>query len=60
MLTLTSLLPILLTGIAVLMAGILITREPNQSRSSALIESLAWGGGFFIAISIEVLTFASI
>jgi len=53
-------LPALLTGIAVLMAGILITREQNQSRSSALIESVAWGGGFFIAFSIEILAFATI
>lgn len=58
--TLTSMLPVLLTGIAVLMAGILITREQNQSRSSALIESLLWGGGFFIAFSIEILAFATI
>ncbi|HEX5364991.1 MAG TPA: hypothetical protein VFW59_12075 [Gallionella sp.] len=56
---LLSMLPILLTGVIVLMAGIIISRKPGQSRSCAFIESLVWGGGFFIALSIEILTFAN-
>lgn len=57
---LTSMLPELLTGAAVLMTGILISREPQQSRSSVFLESLLWTGGFFIGLSIEILTFSSI
>jgi hypothetical protein len=56
----TTLLPILLMGMAALMAGILFSREKMQSLKSAFIESLAWGFGFFIFFSIEILAFASI
>lgn len=56
----TSLLPVLLTGMAALMAGILISREKMQSLKSAFVESLAWGFGFFIFFSIEVMAFASL
>lgn len=56
----TTLLPILLTGMTVLMAGILLSREKMQSFKSAFIESLAWGFGFFIFFSVEILAFASI
>lgn len=57
---LTLMLPVLLTGVMILMAGILITREPKQSMGSAFVESLAWGGGLFVSYSIEILAFASI
>lgn len=57
---LTFLLPVLLTGIAILMVGILIIREPKQSRISAFLESLAWGGGLFVTYTIEILTFSNI
>lgn len=56
---LQSMLPVLLTGVTILMAGILINKEAEQSRISALFESLMWGGGFFIGLSIEILTFAN-
>lgn len=55
-----GLLPVLLTGMAALMAGILISREKMQSLKSAFVESLAWGFGFFIFFSIEVMAFASL
>ena len=56
----TSMLPELLTGVLVLMTGILISKEPHQTRGSVLLESLLWGSGFFVGLSIEILTFANI
>ena len=48
-----------LTGMIILMAGILMSREPKQSLRSAFIESLAWGSSSFLAFSTEILVFAN-
>jgi hypothetical protein len=50
-----SMLPILITGAIVLMAGILINRGPKQSLGSALNESILWGSSFFLSFSAEIL-----
>lgn len=54
----TSMLPILLTGMTLLMASIFISREKTQSLGSAVTESLAWGFGFLITFSVEIMLFA--
>lgn len=55
---LLSMLAVLVTGMIVLMVGILITREPEQSFKSALNESLAWGTALFLSFGAGSLTFA--
>lgn len=56
-----SMLAVLVIGMVVLMAGILITREPGQSLRSAFNESLAWGGALFILpFGVEILMSANI
>ncbi len=55
-----AMLAVLVTGMIVLMAGILITREPGQSLQSALNESLAWGVALFFSFGAEILMSASI
>lgn len=57
---LISMLPLLLTAMLFLMTGILLTREPKQSKKSALIESAIWGCGFLIAFSVEMLAFPTL
>lgn len=53
-----SILPILLIGAIVLMAGILLNREPKQSLQSALNEGVIWGASFFLSFSVEILLLA--
>jgi hypothetical protein len=50
----------LVTGVLVLMAGILLTKEPGQTLRSAIFESSAWGVAFFIAFGAESLLFANV
>ena len=54
---LTSILPILTMGMAILMAGILLTRTQHDSFRSAISEGLFWNAGLFLCFSIEVLIF---
>ncbi|HEX5363875.1 MAG TPA: hypothetical protein VFW59_06380 [Gallionella sp.] len=54
-----SMLPILLVGAALLMAGILINRGKKQSLRSAIAESLGWGLGFLFSFSAEILLLAN-
>jgi hypothetical protein len=49
----------LVAGLLVLMAGILLTKEPGQTLRSAIFESSAWGVAFFIAFGAESLLFAN-
>lgn len=55
-----SMLAVLVVGMIVLMAGILITREPGQSLRGALNESLAWGVALFFSFGAEILMSANI
>jgi hypothetical protein len=55
-----GLLLIILFGSAVLMAGILVCRESGKSIKSTLSESLAWGVGFFLLMSVQVVAIAAI
>jgi hypothetical protein len=48
-----SMLLVLLVGAVILMAGILMDREPGQSLRDAFKDSVAWGAGFFIFFSVE-------
>ncbi len=57
---LISVLPGLLVGVSVLIVGILITKEPKRTRKKALVESMAWGAGFFVAFSLEALALSSL
>jgi hypothetical protein len=49
----------LLTGVIVLMAGIVIDRNSNQSFLSALYDSFAWGAVYFISFGIEFIFLAN-
>lgn len=57
---LLSMLAVLLTGMTILMAGILINREPGQSLYSAAKDSVVWGAGFFLTFGTEFLMLANI
>jgi hypothetical protein len=57
---LTTILLIMAAGIAILTAGILITRTSKQSLPSALVESLFWGIGLFLCFSTEILIFENL
>lgn len=46
-------LAVLLIGMFILMAGILINREPGQRFQSAFNDSVAWGVGFFVFFGTE-------
>ena len=46
------------TGAVVLMGGIIICRESDKSIPSTLRECLAWGSGFFVAMSVQVILIA--
>lgn len=48
------------TGAVVLMAGIIICRESDQSIPSTLRECFAWGTGFFVAMSVQVILIANL
>lgn len=48
-----STLPMLLSGVAILMVGILLAKEPSQSISDAFMDSLAWGSGFLFFFGVE-------
>lgn len=45
----------LVSGMIILMVGILVTREPEQSLQSAFHEGLAWGIGLILSFSAEIL-----
>jgi len=54
------LLPIfamLVIAVIILMAGIIIFRQKEQTLRSASTESLAWGAGFFFSYSTLILVF---
>ena len=57
---LTSKLVALVIGVAILMTGILINREPEQSLWSSLIESLVSGVFFLLSFGTEVLVLENI
>jgi hypothetical protein len=48
------------TGAVVLMAGIVVFRESSKSLPSALRECFAWGAGFFVAMSVQVVLLANL
>lgn len=52
---LLAMLAVLVIGMTILMAGILMNREPGQSFKSALNRSLIWGMGFFVCFGAEFL-----
>ena len=47
-------------GAIVLMMGIVIFRESGRSISDAFNECLAWGTGFFVAMSMQILAIATL
>lgn len=49
----------LLVGVLVLMAGIIIDRNPNQSFLSALYDSFAWETVYFVSFGIEFIFLAN-
>lgn len=55
-----SLLTMLLTGLVVLMAGILLVRDQGQSFQSVFANSMAWGTAYFISFGTEFLILAHI
>lgn len=49
----------LLVGVIVLMAGIIVDRNSNQSFLSALYDSFAWGAVYFVSFGIEFVLLAT-
>ena len=60
MLYLTAILPLLATGVTILMTGILMTRTPGESLQCALTEGLFWATGLCLCFSMELLIFESL
>ena len=54
---LLSILAVLAIGMIVLIAGILIAKEPEQSLQNALNESLIWGVAFCLSFGTEASIF---
>ncbi len=46
---------VLLFAVVVLMAGILLNREPGQTIQEAISDSLVWGAGCFISFGTEFM-----
>ena len=46
------------TGTVVLVAGIIICRGSDKSIPSTLRECFAWGTGFFVAMSVQIILIA--
>ena len=57
---LISKLALVAIGSVVLMAGILLFREAGKSFQSALKECMAWGVGFFVTMSVQILALGSL
>ena len=57
---LLSMLAVLVSGMTILMVGILINREPKQSLYSAFKDSVVWGAGFFLTFGTEFLMLANV
>lgn len=54
-----TLLMYIVVGAVVLMSGMLISRDPGRSLQSVVPESLAWGAGFVVALSAQVVAIAT-
>jgi len=52
-------LAVLVIGVVILMAGILMNREPGQSFKSSLSDSIVWGASFFVSFGGEFLLLAN-
>lgn len=52
---LMMLLPMMFLGVLVLMFGILLCKDPEESLGSAFREGVIWSGGFMALLSVEVL-----
>jgi hypothetical protein len=55
-----SMLAVLVAGMFILMAGIMMNREPGQSLLSAVKDSVVWGAGFFLTFGTEFLMLANV
>ena len=47
-------------GTVILMLGILVCREPNQSIPGAFKSCLAWGVGYFVSMCVQVVVLANL
>lgn len=56
---LLSMLLVLLIGAALLMAGILMNKEPGQNIQSALQDGVAWGLSFLVCFGTEFWIFGN-
>lgn len=54
----SSMLVVVVIGMAVLMAGILVDRQPGQDFRHALYDSMAWGIGFLVSFGSEFMLLA--
>lgn len=54
-----SMLLCIVAGAVILMAGMLLFRDPGKSFHSAFKESLVWGAGFFVMLSAQVVAIAA-
>ncbi|HLP98743.1 MAG TPA: hypothetical protein VK149_09885 [Sideroxyarcus sp.] len=49
----------LFIGALVLMAGIWMSRDPEQSAHAALKECIAWGSGFCLTLGAQIVAIAA-
>ena len=50
-----TMLAVLLIGVALLVTGTMLSREPGQSLQSAGKDGIAWGVGFFVSFGAEFM-----
>lgn len=59
MISINTSLIIILIGAFILMAGILLFKEPRKSLGSTCTECVAWGVGFLVSMSLQVILLAT-
>ena len=59
MISINTSLIIIFIGAFILMAGILLFKEPGKTFRSTCVECVAWGTGFFLSMSVQVALIAS-
>jgi predicted cobalt transporter CbtA len=59
LMTIQTSLIIILIGAFFMMAGVLFFKEPSNNYRSSFTECVAWGVGFFLSMSVQVVLIAT-
>ncbi len=54
-----SMMTLALAGAAVMIVGILLSKDARQSMAHALTESISWGAGYFLLLGGQALVIAN-